>query len=136
MNTKKMPKSKPKPKGAKGEEGRAANGRFMPGYKGGPGNPYGAYVEKLRVALYAAVSAKDIADIAKAQIEKALEGNTYAAQFVFDRVLGKPAQPITGADGGALRVETNDPRFAGVTDDELKAIVALATANIGKKPSK
>jgi hypothetical protein len=40
--------------------------------------------------------------IAEALAKKAAEGDVQAAREIFDRIDGKPAQTITGEDGGAI----------------------------------
>lgn len=71
-------------------EGRASNGRFVPGYKGGPGNPHAAQVSKLRSAMLRAVSEEDIQGIVQKLVELARDGNVRAAQEVLSRCLGRP----------------------------------------------
>lgn len=80
-------KKKPSNNGA---NGRDAKGRFTKGNPGGDGNPYAKQTAKLRAALYKAVTAEDIDAIVKKMVDKARFGDTHAANFVFDRVFGKP----------------------------------------------
>ncbi len=72
--------------GANGE--RAANGRFLPGCKPGPGNPLARKANQLRAALSKAVTAADVRAIAKKLIELAKAGDVQAAKLVYDRSLG------------------------------------------------
>ena len=79
---------KPKPNGP--NDGRGEDGRFLPGNPGGPGNPYPRQVAALRNSILQAVTPKDIEEIIRAQIEQAKQGDTVAAKFILERVLGRP----------------------------------------------
>jgi hypothetical protein len=79
---------KPKPNGS--NDGRGEDGRFLPGNPGGPGNPYPRQVAALRNSILQAVTPKDIEEIIKAQIAQAKQGDTVAAKFILERVLGRP----------------------------------------------
>ncbi len=78
----------PKTNGDKGERGE--DGRFLPGNAGGPGNPYARKVAALRGSLINAVTHKDIKAIIHSQVEKGKQGDTVAAKFILERVLGRP----------------------------------------------
>ena len=64
--------------------------RFLPGNAGGPGNPYARKVAALRGSLINVVSHEDIEAIIHSQVEKAKQGDTVAAKFIIERVLGRP----------------------------------------------
>lgn len=90
-----------------GNVGRDNGGRFVLGHKsinGGKNGVAGGKGKILRDALYAAITAKDIQEIAKKLMEKAKAGNILAIKEVFDRSLGKVPQAVavTGEDGGPL----------------------------------
>jgi hypothetical protein len=57
---------------------------------GATGNPYPRQVAALRNSILQAVTPKDIEEIIKAQIAKAKQGDTVAAKFILERVLGRP----------------------------------------------
>ena len=78
----------PTTNGDKGERGE--DGRFLPGNAGGPGNPYARKVAALRGSLINAVTHEDIEAIIHSQVEKAKQGDTVAAKFIVDRILGQP----------------------------------------------
>jgi ribosomal protein L17 len=63
----------------------------------------------IRRAVMRATSAKDKAQkldrLAEKLIAEGLDGNTQALREIGDRLDGKPAQAITGADGGPITVE-------------------------------
>ena len=79
---------KPKTNGDNGDRGE--DGRFQKGNPGGPGNPYARRVALLRNSIFEAVQPKDIEEIIKAQIAQAKQGDTVAAKFILERVLGRP----------------------------------------------
>ena len=74
--------------GDKGERGE--DGRFLPGNAGGPGNPYARKVAALRGSVMNAVTHEDIEAIIHSQVEKAKQGDTVAAKFIVERILGRP----------------------------------------------
>ena len=71
-------------------DGRRTNGRFTAGNSFGQGNPHARQAEKLRSALFAAVTEEDLRDVVAALIKEAKAGNVQAAREVLDRTLGKP----------------------------------------------
>ena len=71
-------------------DGRDSRGRFAKGNPGGPGNPLGGRVSRLRTALLNAVSEADIEAIVSRLIAQAKDGDTAAAKEILLRCLGKP----------------------------------------------
>ena len=71
---------------------RDANGRFLPGNAGGPGNPLGQHVNLLRKALLEAVTPQDMEEIAKALLAAAKGGDVQAAKELLLRCLGRPLE--------------------------------------------
>lgn len=86
-----------------------ATGRFVKGWKGGPGNPHASETAKLRAALLKEVKEGDVQAIIRKMIAKAKAGNVDAARLVFDRLFGKPPQNVT------LDI---DPSMEGFDPDE------------------
>jgi hypothetical protein len=73
--------------------GRAPNGTFVVGNKGGPGgSQYALRVAEFRAALVDAVTPDDVAGIIRKLVEKAKAGDNFAARELLDRLLGKPDQ--------------------------------------------
>lgn len=70
--------------------GRDANGRFVKGNPGGPGNPYAKRVARFRQILMEAVTEQDLYDLARKLVEKGKEGDVMATREVLDRLMGKP----------------------------------------------
>jgi ribosomal protein L17 len=69
---------------------RDAQGRFLPGNKGGPGNPFGKRVANLRKALMDAVTEDDLTEVVESLITKAKNGDIAAIKVLFDRLFGPP----------------------------------------------
>ncbi len=69
--------------------GRDARGRFAAGNAGGPGNSHAHHVGRLRSALLAAVTEKDMRAIAAKLVTLAKGGDVRAIRELFDRTLGK-----------------------------------------------
>lgn len=62
------------------------------------------WAEAINRALLAE-DGKKLRALAEKLIEKALEGDVAALKEIGDRADGKPAQALTGADGGAIQFE-------------------------------
>lgn len=72
------------------------------------GNKNGAHDKPWSAAVRRAVLANDgkkLRSIADALCDKAADGDVAAIKEIGDRLDGKPAQSITGADGGDLIVK-------------------------------
>ena len=72
--------------------GRDGRGRFVTGNGGGPGNPLGPAVARLRAELVAAVTPADVRAIAQALVQQARGGDTLATRILFSYVLGRPLE--------------------------------------------
>ncbi len=70
--------------------GRKPDGRFGPGNPGGPGNPYTRKCNELRAAIYDGVSREDMAEMVKALVELAKQGDIQAFRELVPWLLGKP----------------------------------------------
>lgn len=105
------PPAEPSPNGG---EGRNAKGRFVKGWKGGPGNPFGKRVSELRSALFQEVEVKDIRVVIRSLIKSAAGGDVAAAKVLLDRVFGRVNEDslyfLNGGfnDGDEL---AGDPRY-------------------------
>jgi hypothetical protein len=74
-------------------DGRDARGRFVRGNKAGTGNPLAQQAQRLRVALYGAVSVGELKQVVRKLLELALSGDVQAIRTLLDRLLG-PAESI------------------------------------------
>jgi hypothetical protein len=74
---------------------RDAQGRFVKGWKGGPGRPPAASVHEHRAAMVEAVTPSDIAAIMRKLVAEALDGDVTAARIVLERFFGRPADTET-----------------------------------------
>lgn len=73
-----------------GENGRAGNGQFAPGWKGGPGNPHGKRTARLRAEMLRCVRPSDLREIVAVLVSQAKKGDLAAVREVLNRVLGAP----------------------------------------------
>jgi hypothetical protein len=69
---------------------RDANGRFIKGHPGGPGNPYARHTARLRWIMSQTMTDDDMRDITRTFIECAKAGDKGAAALLFAYVLGRP----------------------------------------------
>ena len=76
------------------QEQRDTRGRFAPGNKGGPGNPFARKSAALRQAVLDALTKEKIDAIVAVQIDKALKGDSAAAKLLLSYGVGKPASPV------------------------------------------
>ncbi len=72
-----------------------AGGKFAAGNPGGPGNPHGGQVARLRAAMLEAVTPEDMRDVTRKLVEMALKGDLKAIDLLLTRMVGK-------ADSGPL----------------------------------
>jgi hypothetical protein len=107
--------SDPKP------NGRAPDGRFLPGHKFAKGNPNNRKVQVLRNRLLAAVTEDDIEAVVKKLIAMARDGSIAAIRELCDRVFGKATASIELSQAEATE------RIEELSDDQLMAI-ATGTA--------
>lgn len=90
--------------------GRNSAGQFLPGNPGGPGNPHGGKVAKLRAALVEAVTPEDIAEVVSSLLRAAKSGDIPAAKLLFDRAIGKCSvldepPPLVAPEIGRNRIQ-------------------------------
>jgi len=69
---------------------RDAQGRFVDGNEGGPGNPYARQVAALRRELMDAVQPQDLREVVEVLVAEAKGGNLGACKILLDRLLGPP----------------------------------------------
>jgi len=72
--------------------GRDAQGRFIPGNPGGPGNPYGRRVAELRKIMLECVTDSEMRIIVGELVVQAKCGKLAAIKLLFQYILGKPAE--------------------------------------------
>ena len=89
-----------------GSNGRdPTTGRFAPGWKGGPGNPYARRVADFRRVLVDAVTDEDLHDLARTLVKKGKAGDVMAAREVFDRLMGKAKVTMAVETESQMNVE-------------------------------
>ncbi len=126
-----MPKKTPI---EKGENGRAANGQFAKGWKGGPGNPNIRHATKMREAVYASVCERDIRDAVDQLVKLARGGDLAAIKELLDRTIGKAVAPVD------LNIQGGGPPFVIFQNDfygraNLAAFAVAPSANGSAIPS-
>lgn len=107
---------------------RDPRGRWLPGCRGGPGNPHLRALAAHRQAVASAVTADQLVAIMQALVCAALKGNVAAAQTVLERVAGKPRSPIPGALRASSPVEAARAALAAAARGEADGADAIAFA--------
>lgn len=91
--------------GENGEGRDRSTGRFVKGWKGGPGNPLAARVHEYRVAIFNAVTTEDVADVMRTMLKSAKDGDVAAAKVILERTAGKPLEEtVEPSDNDARRL--------------------------------
>ena len=67
--------------------------------------------EQIFKAMFYKAAIREMVPIINMLIQRAKEGDMGAVHEVFDRILGKAIQPITGKDGGPIRITWEDGKF-------------------------
>jgi hypothetical protein len=83
------------PASAPATDGRdPASGRFLPGWKGGPGNPFARRTAKLRSALLDAVDEDRLKRVVAKVVDMAEGGDLAAAKLLLSYTVGRPAPAV------------------------------------------
>ena len=72
----------------------AVTGRFLQGNPGGPGNPMGKQLNRLRAALIRAVDDDDLEEVIGTLVRQAKGGDVASAKVLLERLFGKPYQEL------------------------------------------
>jgi hypothetical protein len=117
------------PSAAAGGGRDPATGRFAAGWKGGSGNPHARQVAERRKALLAAVTAEDVAAIARKLCELAMAGDTAAAKIVLLYTIGRPAEAVNPdhLDLQEFRLLGESPDVLAVSAAAYRCAPAVAT---------
>ena len=84
----------PPPPPPPGAEERDGAGRFVPGCKAGPGNPYARRCAELRRAFLDAATPERVRALADRLFEQAMSGDAVAAKLVLSYSVGRPAEVV------------------------------------------
>ncbi len=103
----------------------AKSGQFVKGNPGGPGNPHARKASELRAALYAAVTDDDVAMVARKLVVMAADGNEWAIEFFFDRVI--PAETAAPAESTDPKPERTPEQKAMLISRAERALERLTT---------
>jgi hypothetical protein len=82
-------------------------GKFVKGYKGGPGNPIALHMAAMRKAIMQATSPEDVQRVWKSLYDLALGGDVTAMRLYLEYAAGKPKESlvIEGPEGGPVKIE-------------------------------
>jgi len=126
---------------------RGPRGRFLPGTRGGPGNPHVRWQAERRAALERAVTAEELGAIVARMKAQAIAGDADARRELLNRLLGRPA-PVECADAlgfklrplqtaGDVVAASNellealaDGRISMETAERLSGLIAQARSSI------
>ena len=111
----------PSPNGGNGK--RDHRGRFAKGNPGGPGNPYGQQVARLRAVILEAVTDDDLRKIVAALVKRAKGGDVVAARELLNRLVGIPVDVLADRRLQLCerRLELDEVRFEEDAWDKLDA---------------
>src|SRR5262249_34704969 len=113
---------------AKSKPVRDANGRFVRGNPGGPGNPFAHKVAALRKALINFVTVDDMKHVAFILKEKAMAGDLAAIKLLFQYVLGKPTETVNPDRLDIEEAKLQDEHFEMVEEPAMRAELYAAAA--------
>lgn len=99
-----------------GRKERGPDGRFLPGWSGGPGRPTKRREERFIDLLDRGISDHDFMRILRTQVRAAIAGDEKAAALILKYCLPLPERKIevSTGEGGEIRV-------AGITPDQFNA---------------
>src|SRR5205807_4370734 len=101
--------------------GRDANGRFVKGNPGGPGNPFARKVAALRKALIGFVTVDDMKHVAFILKEKAMAGDLAAIKLLFQYCLGKPTETVDPDRLDIGEAKLQDEHYAAIEEPAMLA---------------
>jgi hypothetical protein len=111
--------------------GRDARGRFTPGNKFGPGNPFARQTARLRQVLLEVVTEEELRQVAYSLLILAKAGNLAAIKLLLQYVVGKPAEAV---DPDRLEVEewklAQESRVPAGQGEETMQSVPVGLANV------
>jgi hypothetical protein len=116
-----------------GGNGRDGAGRFAKGNAGGPGNPHGGTVSRLRATLLDAVTEDDLRAVVAALVRRAREGDVPAIRELLDRACGKP-RPAEADGAGEQPLAVKVIILDGPAGDAPADLVARPWPQIGAGP--
>lgn len=111
---------------AKGHNGRDDKGRFVKGWKGGPGNPQANKVAKIRAAVLRATSDKQVERIIRKLGKLAEAGEPWAVKEYLKYVVGKPVHIFDPRQG--LPADGEQPRQGPQYTAQERLIIARTMA--------
>jgi hypothetical protein len=72
-------------------DGRDASGRFVKGWKGGPGNPHGKQLAQFRALVYECTTEDDFCAVWRRVMRQAKRGHLESQKLFLSYTAGRPA---------------------------------------------
>jgi hypothetical protein len=113
------PKNAERPAGAK-DSHRDAQGRFIGGNPGGPGNPFARQVAEMRKALLSCVTYEEMRIIGGQLVVKAKMGDLAAIKLLFQYVIGKPTDSV---NPDTLDLQEMEQYQQGMTPEQMQELM-------------
>jgi hypothetical protein len=108
-----------RPAGAK-DSHRDAQGRFIGGNPGGPGNPFARQVAEMRKALLSCVTYEEMRIIGGQLVVKAKMGDLAAIKLLFQYVIGKPTDSV---NPDTLDLQEMEQYQQGMTPEQMQELM-------------
>jgi hypothetical protein len=108
-----------RPAGAK-DSHRDAQGRFIGGNPGGPGNPFARQVAEMRRALLSCVTYEEMRVIGGQLVVKAKMGDLAAIKLLFQYVIGKPTDSV---NPDTLDLQEMEQYQKGMTPEQMQELM-------------
>jgi hypothetical protein len=108
-----------RPAGAK-DSHRDAQGRFIGGNPGGPGNPFARQVAEMRRALLSCVTYEEMRIIGGQLVVKAKMGDLAAIKLLFQYVIGKPTDSV---NPDTLDLQEMEQYQQGMTPEQMQELM-------------
>jgi len=111
---------------------RDSAGRFLPGTRGGPGNPSLMRIAKLRLQIQQAISPAEIKSVFRTLLKQAKTGDTEAARLLLAYMVGRPAPMPADAEGASIGgiVDLDVTSSAGCAQAAKAVLAALSAGRV------
>ena len=109
--------------------GRDAQGRFLPGAAGGPGNPHARHCARMLEMFRNAISDDEMYYLCRLLWDKACKGDLSAIKFIWHYKIGKP--PAAPNPDLIDRDEWDNYQKDAMTLDEMKHVLNRLPSRVG-----
>ncbi len=110
--------------------GRGPDGRFISGWRGGPGNPYARRTAELRAVMLKQISVADLRAIVDVLVEQAKRGDLAAIKLVLDRTCGRTTAISDADDAETNSAVASEARFTEAM--QILGIVPVTAAQVAE----